>query len=271
MSFFEIASWKSRLDLADGVVVSLPLLAPGRKPSSRSSLRRPKARRPGQRARLRSTVSAFESSFWSQLGRDGRRWRSSHRRRCASRAELEDAGWTHACLPARWLIQGVLAHQWGGNGSVAALCRSRAPVPETRARRSASGDSRRNPPPESRSLFQAYAEALSATTGIRAVPVPLRSWRATSVPCMSGKAQVEQDDVRPMIGREGDRVIAPSGFERAEPGSPEHIPGELPVLLAVIHDEDERRSRRWSPSRACGERDVIAVSSARADPARARR
>src|SRR4051794_29759932 len=46
--------------------------------------------------------------------------------------------------PGRLLISGVLAHQWRLSRG---LCRSRAPVPETRVCRSAFGDIRRNPRP----------------------------------------------------------------------------------------------------------------------------
>ena len=58
---------------------------------------------------------------------------------------------------------------------------------------------------------------------------------------MSGKPQIEQDHVRPMVVREGDRLIPPGGFERAEPGSSKHVAGELPVRLVVVDDEYERR------------------------------
>jgi len=54
------------------------------------------------------------------------------------------------------------------------------------------------------------------------------------------KPQVEQDDVRPIVGRDADRFIPAACFERPEPGRSQHISCELPVLLVVVDDEDER-------------------------------
>ena len=47
-----------------------------------------------------------------------------------------------------------------------------------------------------------------------------------------------------VLGRNGDRLVPTGGLERPEPGGAKHFPGELPVLLVVIDDEDDRRIRR---------------------------
>jgi len=74
---------------------------------------------------------------------------------------------------------------------------------------------------------------------------PSGSCSAAELACDFGtghvrKPQVEQDDVRSIVGRDADRFIPAACFERPEPGRSQHISGELPVLLVVVDDEDER-------------------------------
>ena len=80
--------------------------------------------------------------------------------------------------------------------------------------------------------------------------------RAASAPSRSGSREVHQDDVRQALGRERDPLGAGLCLQRPEPGGAQHVAGELQVLA---------RCRRRSGRAGTG------VSSAHADPARARR
>ena len=75
----------------------------------------------------------------------------------------------------------------------------------------------------------------------RASPVPERARDVRAVHVR--EMQVEQDQVRHALRRERDALPAACGFERPEPGSAQHIPRKLQILLVVVDDEDERASR----------------------------
>ena len=54
-----------------------------------------------------------------------------------------------------------------------------------------------------------------------------------------------------MLAGERDRLRTAGCFQRPEPAYLQHVAGELPVLLAVVDDQDERllRLRRWRRGR----------------------
>ena len=62
--------------------------------------------------------------------------------------------------------------------------------------------------------------------------------------------QVQQDHVRLPIGRENDPFAAARRLERPEPGSAQHIPGELQIPRVVVDDENEREARVRRPAAA---------------------
>ena len=100
----------------------------------------------------------------------------------------------------------------------------------------------------------------------------LASLRAASVPSMSGSRRSIRITSGQMLACERDPLGAVRRLERPEPGGAQHVPGELQVLLVVVDDQDERAPRLSRlTGTASGDGDVIAVSSTRADPARARR
>ena len=131
-----------------------------------------------------------------------------------------------------------------------------APAGETLGRRSASGDSRRNPLPGAGRCPRPMGEALSATIGIRPVSAPPRSLRATSVPSMSGSRRSRRIRSGPALGRDGDRFVPAGGLERPKAGCAKHFPGELPILLAVIDDQYERADPRAVRCRALVEKET---------------
>ena len=64
-----------------------------------------------------------------------------------------------------------------------------------------------------------------------------------------GETEVQQDQVRQALRREGDCLGPASRLERSEAGRAKHVPGEFPVLLVVVDDEDERDSRSRAVAR----------------------
>ena len=99
-----------------------------------------------------------------------------------------------------------------------------------------------------------------------------RASARASVPSMSGSRR----SIRITSGRCSPASAIPSApfaaWSVRKPGRAQHVPGELEVLLVVIDDQDERAPRLGRPAGIrAGDGDGIAVSSTRADPARARR
>ena len=60
---------------------------------------------------------------------------------------------------------------------------------------------------------------------------------------MSGSRRSIRITSGQVLGRERDRLGAARRLERPEPGRAQHVAGELPVLLVVVDDQDERAPR----------------------------
>ncbi len=99
-----------------------------------------------------------------------------------------------------------------------------------------------NPAASSQSSLPSSGSALSATTGIDAVRArPREPPRRLRRPCpgAGGPSGSRPAGARPRARSPRRRVAASSV---RNPAAPQHVPGELPVLLVVVDDQDERRS-----------------------------
>ena len=268
MSCLDVASWNLSRS-GDRVEIRLPLQGLF---GSRAPARASAGRKRDDQGASAPPIKSFRIlvSLLSVPAQPGSRtWRSSHAG--AVRPEqLQPLEQDAPCQPCPLAVStGVLAHP--RRLTLAACCSSGAPGPETSRDvdrlLEIAGEARRQEP-------VAAPRVAARRSARRPVSAPVRSpsasSRATSVPSMSGSRR----SIRMTSGRcSVASAIASSPrrrFERPEPGRAQHVPGELQVLLVVVDDQDERRIAS-ATSRTVWRRGVTAVSSARADPARARR